>query len=285
MSSSFNKKIGYLDDNFKMFHIKDKKELNFDYHHHDFNKIIIPIAGNVKYFIEGKIYNLNPWDILFVNNNNIHKPIVDSTQTYERLVIWVKPKFDDNNFKSKNALLECFNMTKKSKYNLLRLNNHNIEILKGLIYQIIDNKDNNQFGEEMLNYALFIQAMIMINRWFIDSKSCRIKDGVTSYKIIEDIIEYIDSNIEGDLSVGKLASRFNITRFSISRQFKNKTGNSLHNYIVKRRLVIAKELISSGFSMKTVAQKSGFNDYSTFVRAFKKEYNMSPREYLKNLPT
>lgn len=285
MSSSFNKKIGYLDDNFKIFHIKDKKELNFDYHHHDFSKIIIPISGNIKYFIEGKIYNLNPWDILFVNNNDIHKPIVDSTQVYERLVIWVKPKFDEGNSKFENSLLECFNLTKKSKYNLLRLSNSNIEILKGLIYQIVDNKDKNEFGEEMLNYALFIQAMVMINRWFIDSKSYRLKEGVTSYKIIEDIIEYINSNIEGDLSVETLASRFNITRFSISRHFKSKTGNSLHNYIIKRRLVIAKELIGDGFSMKTVAQKSGFKDYSTFVRAFKKEYNMSPREYLKNIPT
>ena len=125
--------------------------------------------------------------------------------------------------------------------------------------------------------------MVLINRWFIESKKNRNAEGVTSYKIIEDIIEYINSNINSDLSIETLASRFNITRFSISRHFKNKTGNSLHNYIVKRRLIVAKELIGNGYSMKTVAEKSGFKDYSTFVRAFKKEYKMSPREYLKNV--
>ena len=280
--SIFNKKIGYLDDNFKIFHIRDKKELNFDYHHHDFSKIIILISGNVKYFIEGKIYNLKPWDILFVNSNDIHKPIVDSTEVYERLVIWVKPKFDEQNPKFENSLLECFNITKKSRYNLLRLNNSNIEVLKGLISQIVYNKDKDEFGEDLLNYALFLQAMVLINRWFIESKNYKLREGVTSYKIIEDIIEYINDNIEGDLSMEMLASRFNITRFSISRHFKNKTGNSLHNYIIKRRLVTAKELIREGYSMKVASQKSGFKDYSTFVRAFKKEYDMSPREYLKN---
>ena len=282
--SSFNKKIGYLDDNFKIFHIKDKKELKFDYHHHDFSKIIIPITGNVKYFIEGKIYNLKPWDILLVNNNDIHKPIVDSTQTYERLVIWVKPNFDKDNSMFENSLLECFRISKKSKYNLLRLNSVKVKTLKELIHQIIDNKDKNQFGEDILNYALFIQSMVMINRWFIESKNSKKNEGVILYKTIEDIIEYINTNIEGDLSVDTIASKFNTTRCSISRHFKHKTGNSLHNYIVKRRLVVAKELIGKGFSMKTVAQKSGFNDYSTFVRAFKKEYNMSPRDFLKNLP-
>lgn len=281
--STFNNKLGYLDDNFKLFHIRDKKELNFDYHHHDFNKIIILISGNAKYFVEGKIYDLKPWDILFINHNEIHKPIVDPNVFYERIVIWVKPKFEGKNLQNENSLLKCFDIAKKSKYNLLRLNNSNIETLKNLVSQIVSTKENDDFGKDILNYALFLQSMVLINRWFIESKKNRNAEGVTSYKIIEDIIEYINSNINSDLSIETLASRFNITRFSISRHFKNKTGNSLHNYIVKRRLVVAKELIGNGYSMKTVAEKSGFKDYSTFVRAFKKEYKMSPREYLKNV--
>lgn len=281
--STFNNKLGYLDDNFKLFHIRDKKELNFDYHHHDFNKIIILISGNAKYFVEGKIYDLKPWDILFINHNEIHKPIVDPDVFYERIVIWVKPKFEGKNLQNENSLLKCFDIAKKSKYNLLRLNNSNIETLKNLVSQIVSTKENDDFGKDILNYALFLQSMVLINRWFIESKKNRNAEGVTSYKIIEDIIEYINSNINSDLSIETLASRFNITRFSISRHFKNKTGNSLHNYIVKRRLIVAKELIGNGYSMKTVAEKSGFKDYSTFVRAFKKEYKMSPREYLKNV--
>ncbi|EQI30523.1 araC-family transcriptional regulator domain protein, partial [Clostridioides difficile Y184] len=34
-------KIGYLNDNFKIFNIRDKKDIQFEYHNHDFNKIII----------------------------------------------------------------------------------------------------------------------------------------------------------------------------------------------------------------------------------------------------
>ena len=42
-----NNSVGYLNDNFKIFHIKDKKDITFEYHHHDFNKIIIFISGDV----------------------------------------------------------------------------------------------------------------------------------------------------------------------------------------------------------------------------------------------
>ena len=68
-----NKKIGYLDDNFKIFHIRDKKDITFEYHHHDFSKIVILIDGNVNYFVEGKCYNLKPWDILFVDKDEIQR--------------------------------------------------------------------------------------------------------------------------------------------------------------------------------------------------------------------
>lgn len=278
--SSFNNKIGYLDDNFKIFHIRDKKELNFDYHHHDFNKIIILISGNAKYFIEGKTYNLKPWDILFINHNDIHKPIVDPNEYYERVVIWTKAKFENEGVKNESSLLQCFNIAKTARHNLLRLNNSNIEILKNLVSQIVYTKETNNFGNDILSYAIFLQTMVFINRWFIESE--KNKDDVTSYKIVDDVIEYINSNIDKDLSIDTLAAKFKVSRFSLSRYFKSKTGNPLHNYIIKRRLILAKELIGEGYSMKTVSEKCGFKDYSTFVRGFKKEYNISPRDYLKS---
>lgn len=278
--SSFNNKIGHLDDNFKIFHIRDKKELNFDYHHHDFNKIIIFISGDVKYFIEGKTYNLKPWDILFINNNDIHKPFVNKDVDYERIVIWMKPKFENSYMENNNQLLNCFDLTKKLRHNLLRPDINDIDSLKYIVKEIINTNKDPLFGNEIMQYALFLELMVYINRWFI--KNEKNKDGVTSFKIVDDMIEYINNNIDQDLSIENLSKRFNINKFSLSRYFKNKTGNSLHNYIIKRRLIYARELILEGYSMKNVAIKSGFKDYSTFVRGFKKEYNISPREYLKS---
>ena len=51
-----NNKVGYLNDNFKIFHIRDKKDIKFEYHHHDFSKIVILIDGDLTYYIEGKAY-------------------------------------------------------------------------------------------------------------------------------------------------------------------------------------------------------------------------------------
>ena len=63
------------------------------------------------------------------------------------------------------------------------------------------------------------------------------------------------------------------------RKFKNQIGSSIHSYVIQKRLILAKSLISDGFSMSTVCSKCGFNDYSSFVRAFKKAYGVSPSNY------
>ena len=45
-------KSGYLNKDFQLFHIKDKKNHEFEFHYHDFNKIIIFLSGKVTYLIE-----------------------------------------------------------------------------------------------------------------------------------------------------------------------------------------------------------------------------------------
>ncbi|EQK30291.1 helix-turn-helix domain-containing protein [Clostridioides difficile] len=66
------------------------------------------------------------------------------------------------------------------------------------------------------------------------------------------------------------------------RKFKSHTGTSIHNYIVQKRLILAKSLITNGHLMSEVCNKCGFNDYSSFVRAFKKNYGVSPKNYINN---
>ncbi len=159
-----NNSVGYLNDNFKIFHIKDKKDIAFEYHHHDFNKIIIFISGNVNYFIEGKSYKLKPWDILFINNNEIHKPQVSPDEYYERIVIWIKPNFMDKYSSLDSNLLKCFEIALENKYNLLRLNQLSINTIKSFTNQIKETESNNEFGNDILKNSLFLQLMVFINR-------------------------------------------------------------------------------------------------------------------------
>ena len=67
---------------------------------------------------------------LFVNKNEIHKPIVNHNKYYERIVIWLNPDFIAKYAQGDNDLLRCFEIAVKNNYNLLRLNIKSIEIIK-----------------------------------------------------------------------------------------------------------------------------------------------------------
>ena len=60
-------KTGYLNEEFRLFHIKDQTSREFSWHYHDFHKVVVFLSGKASYHIEGKTYQLKPWDILLVN--------------------------------------------------------------------------------------------------------------------------------------------------------------------------------------------------------------------------
>ena len=274
-----NNKVGYLNDNFKIFHIRDKKDIKFEYHHHDFSKIVILIDGDLTYYIEGKAYILKSWDILFVNKNEIHKPVVNPNKYYERIVIWLNPDFMAKYAQGNNDLLKCFEVAIKNNYNLLRLNMKSIEIIKNLIQDIQNCNNSNEFGSEILKESLFVQLMVLMNRLFLNSDKNRDIEDIQYDKTIEGVLNYINSNLENDLSIDTIASEFFISKYYLMRKFKNQIGSSIHNYVVQKRLILARSLISDGLSMSSVCSRCGFNDYSSFVRAFKKVYGVSPSNY------
>ena len=76
-----------------------------------------------------------------------------------------------------------------------------------------------------------------------------------------------------------LAKKFFVSKYHIAHVFKENIGLSIHQYITKKRLDLCQEAISGGMSIKDAYHQYGFGDYSSFFRAFKKEYGISPKDY------
>jgi AraC-like DNA-binding protein len=131
--------------------------------------------------------------------------------------------------------------------------------------------------------SLFQQLIVLLNRMYAGVGSVEPEPEDMEYdKTVGSIIDYINSHLEEELSIDSMAERHFISRYYLMHTFKKHTGYSLHNYILQKRLIRAGELVKGGMPATEASLKSGFSDYSNFVRAFKKMYGLSPREFCKS---
>lgn len=99
--------LEYIVNDFYFHHTADRGVSSYPIHMHDGYEIYYFISGDVTYFIEGTAYELHPNDLLIINNQELHKPQLNSSAVYERKVFHFTSKFlEELNFKDYN-LLKC----------------------------------------------------------------------------------------------------------------------------------------------------------------------------------
>lgn len=265
-------KTGYLKEDFRLFHINDRTDREFEWHYHDFHKIIVFVSGKVTYHIEGKTYQLKPQDILLVSQGAIHKPEIDPSIPYERYIFWIR---DDL---SSSELNTCFQKANDRSFNLIRLDSVLQEKLKDLLPEIEHSLRDTQFGDSILSKALFAQFMVYINRIFLKSSTAPDQKSYSSDSQVEQLLKYINRNLSENLSIDHLAERFFFSKYHMMRKFKKETGYTIHNYIISKRLLHARSLIAQGTPVMKAAMQSGFQDYTAFVRAYKKQFGTVPTQ-------
>ncbi|MCR5272379.1 MAG: AraC family transcriptional regulator [Lachnospiraceae bacterium] len=269
-------KSGYLNENYHLFYIKDKKEISFNYHYHDFHKLVVLIHGKVNYEIEGKSYELKNNDILLVPMHKIHRPVIDPSVEYERLVLWISDayfdKFTEENTEIKSNIL---------KASLIRLKRELTKDLQKMLMDAYHCGNEDAFGAKILADSHMEHFLVSLFRLLLSPDFKEDFSSITYDPKIDEIISYINKNLKENLSNDDIATRFYMSKYYLMHKFKEETGYSLHNYIEEKRLINATALLNSGKPVAEAFEQSGFKEYTTFLRAFKKKYRMSPSSYTK----
>ncbi len=270
---------GYLNEDFRLFHLKDSSGQEKDFHFHEFDKIVILISGKVDYTVEGTTYKLEPWDILLVRHHMIHKAAIDLSVPYERIIIYLDSAYVER-FAPEAGLMDCFAAAEKRRYCLMRPDAGGVKRLKEALERLEKTQGDELFGAQLLRGTMLVQLLVLINRIALSDNS-REKNTSESGGKIAPALSYINENLTRELSIDDMAAMCYMSRYYFMRLFKTQTGCTVHNYIRQKRLVLAARLIREGMSASAAAAECGFSDYSAFHRAFTKTFRVSPGKIKK----
>jgi AraC family transcriptional regulator len=94
------------------------------------------------------------------------------------------------------------------------------------------------------------------------------------------VLDYIEANLEGELTLDRMASTACLSRYHFSRAFKQAVGQSPHRYVCARRLEWAKGLlIEDDRSLIDIALSLGFSSQANFTRAFRQATGLAPGQF------
>ena len=272
-------KRGYLNCDFKLFHLTDIPAQEFEFHYHDFDKIIIFLSGQVSYTIEGRTYSLNPYDIVLVNHAEIHRPSIDPNFPYDRIVVYLSPDFLSVYTTKDYDLRECFLHCAKAHSHVLRVGKAGSDA--GCLLDIIKRLETasleDTYANDLYCQALFLEFLVLLNRTALSCRINYLTTNCSNPKILE-ITDFINQHLSWDLTVDFLSSQFFISKYHLMRLFKEETGYTIGNYINCKRLLMARDLLKTEPSITQICYLCGFKNYSTFFRAYRKFFQETPQE-------
>lgn len=249
---------------------KDKVQL----HSHTFYEVLYCRSGNVQYLLGPDRYRVRRGDIIFVPPGISHRPLyLDRlVEPYARYVMWIHPDFI-------KSLTENFGFQPLSVPVLLRTKDSGWEYLETYFQSACMESATKQDGYQGCIFSNAIQLLIHLTRACTHSK---VLEPLTEKReLLDELIAYIENYLSEKITLKSTAANFYISERSVSRLFSEKMDVSFYRYVTQRRLIAAKVLILNGEPLESIGEQVGFVDYSTFYRAFKQAFSISPLQFKK----
>lgn len=241
-----------------------------EYHAHDFLEISLVLEGESEYFFEDLPQTTIRAGQILLFNPGYHHMERHIKQTSHQLHIGIKnftlQGLPRNTFPHKSPIL-----------NLGRYHQNDLQIAWRLLEELYQDAPETV----VLRKILISEMLVHILRGLDDTNE-REPTYLTSrqqrqQKIVNDTIYFLENHFTEEITLEQLAQAQFVSPAYLSRLFKEISGESPINYLIKLRLNEAQHLLkTTPLTIKKIAQSTGYQDAYHFSKAFKKQFGISP---------
>lgn len=268
-----------VSDHYEIYRVKDVvSQQKTIYHSHDFYEIHATLEGEATFYLDGKQFTIQAGTVLLIHYHDLHRIVKQSTEVFERVYTFLTPSFLASRSTSFSNLEECFQPFGERKSLILQVDP---EILQQQLEFSKTSPAKEVYGDDILYEQKLVDYLIFLNRVVQNMVNDDHPKALVQNERIEKMIQYISRNLSNPLTLEEMEKHFFVSKYYITREFKKHTGTTFHQYVMKKKLIYAKQLLREYRSSSAVYSKCGFVSYPHFLKVFKKEFGLTPKEFLK----
>ena len=252
-------------------------------HSHSFYELILcSNCQDVQYLMGSRRYRLQKGDVLLIPPGVSHCPLFpeEMQRPYERIVVWVNAE-----------LLQRIHQRPEMAHDRERWNSHYLLRTGGTRWENAiaeafqrgcSESEKRYPGWEAALYGNTTMLIALLNRAMQMDREPPVSE---QEGLLDALLHYVEYHLREKISISSAARHLLVSESTVTHLCSRELGVSFYQYVIKKRLAVSKQLMQEELSLGQIWEMAGFCDYSTFYRAFRKEYGISPREFRKLLQT
>lgn len=278
LQTPFSTRQYMLSRDFELYYYSDTSLKSVAGHTHDYYEFYFFLEGNVSLKIAEEQYTITYGDMVLIPPNVQHLLIRhDSAIPYRRFVFWITPQFLSRLMEADKDYGYLIQLAEVRKCYIFHHDRVIFNSIQSKILRLLEEMQSQRFGRSAQISLCVNDLLLHLNRLTYDREHTGAQS--ETHALYQTISAFIEAHVEEDLSLERLSREFFVSKYHIAHVFKDNLGLSIHQYITKKRLELCRQAILSNMSITEAYQTFGFGDYSSFFRAFKREYGISPRAF------
>lgn len=247
-------------------------------HAHDYFEFYLHIKGGRQYCIDDYVFELKPNQMIIIPPLHMHGLVCDSNLVgYERCYLYLTPETLNNCGLKKLDLCKYFEDACVNKKFTQEISEEEAGFITEVMKKIENKKTQTNPFSFLEDYSMIFNILMIAQK--ISLKTPEFISPNTNNTAIIKVLHYINQHFTEEVSIKNLSEMFNMSESSLSHEFKKYSKKSVYEYVLYKRIIKAKELLLTDSNLTQIALNCGFNDYSNFLRIFKKFSGCSPKEY------